>query len=298
MYKNAWSPDGSNVVHLLAVLEAIESGRWKEKVELIRSLKTKKEIDKVKKTLPCVTFSGIYSTRQEENLKEYTNVFVLDFDKIKKKDVLKMKMVLIQDPFVASVFLSPSKGLKVLVEVNSTAQQHREYAFPALEHYFSNNYDLEVDPSGKDPTRLCFVSYDPEVHYNPDYEVFNVDIDHVNHFKSVKNKYDHLSEHFEPSEDLKFIFKTAIKMVKASKTGGYYKGNRNNFIYVLACVLNRAGVDESDAHNLIWQRYDSLDPKEVLATVSSPYKNKKMDHGTNPIMQKKTRQISMFKRGN
>jgi len=294
IFKNAWDTDGSNIVHVLSVMEAIESGRWKDKIDKIRSLDNKEEIDQVKKTLPCVTFSGIFSQRKEAHIIEYTHLYVVDFDEIKKKDLPMVKERLSGDPYIGMMFYSPSKGLKALVEVDSELIDHRDYAYEALESYFKQTYGIQMDTSGKDPTRLCFVSYDPEVYYNGDYKVFHVDKEEVNRFRSVDVIPDNTN--WESSNDLRHVFKVCDKMVRGSKVGGYHKGNRNKFIYTLSCTLNRAGVDQTDAEQLVWRRYDTLEFKEVAAAVNSAYKHRKGEHATKPIMQKKSPQIGLFKR--
>ena len=36
-------------------------------------------------------------------------------------------------------------------------------AFQKLAKYFKESYDIEIDVSGSDTTRLCFFSYDPDI---------------------------------------------------------------------------------------------------------------------------------------
>ena len=76
-----------------------------------------------------------------------------------------------QDPYVASIWKSPSgNGWKGLVQLSypeeaqilEACEKHHE-AFLYVEQYFKSNYSIELDSSGKDITRLCFFSWDPEL---------------------------------------------------------------------------------------------------------------------------------------
>jgi hypothetical protein len=71
------------------------------------------------------------------------------------------------DPHIIAAFVSPSgRGMKVIVAIPAGAEDHA-LAFESVKSYLAT-YDLEADESGKDVSRLCFLSHDPEVHYAPD----------------------------------------------------------------------------------------------------------------------------------
>lgn len=295
MFKNVWDNDCSNVVFHLQVLEAIKNGRWKDKIEELRAERDENQRRHFKNRLPCVTFSGVFTKRLAEGgLAEYPEIVVLDVDKVRKADIPKIKEALKEDNHIAAFFDSPSKGLKILIHVSSSWDQHREYAFPFLEEYMVTNYGIQIDPSGKDLTRLCFISYDPDLYYNESYTIMNIDLKEKSNFRSIKDRTRELAPFHEISNDIKHIFSVCDKMVRRSKVGAYGKGNRNNFIYSLACHLNRAGVSEDDALSMVWNRYSSLDFQEVRATVLSPYKHRRGEFGTKPIWQSKGPQTKLF----
>jgi hypothetical protein len=68
----------------------------------------------------------------------------------------------------------------------STAEHHK-LAFQQVSDYYEQALQLEVDPSGKDVSRLCFMSYDPDCFRNINAEPFNVNIEH-NEPKTRKRK--------------------------------------------------------------------------------------------------------------
>jgi hypothetical protein len=79
------------------------------------------------------------------------------------------------DDFVFASFVSPSgNGLKIFVKVSSNKEQHKE-TFLKLQRYFEELLTVEIDKSGKDITRLCFMSFDPELYLNENSEVFSDD---------------------------------------------------------------------------------------------------------------------------
>lgn len=48
-------------------------------------------------------------------------------------------------------------------------------AFDKLYEYFLNTYNIELDRSGSDPTRLCFMSYDTKIIIKSNINFFNIE---------------------------------------------------------------------------------------------------------------------------
>ena len=93
-------------------------------------------------------------------------------DKLEKEKLQQCKTKIRMDDFVFASFVSPSgNGIKIFVKVSSVAEQHKE-TFLALQRYFEELLAVEIDKSGKDITRLCFFSYDPELYLNENAETF------------------------------------------------------------------------------------------------------------------------------
>ncbi len=67
------------------------------------------------------------------------------------------------------LFVSPSgDGLKWIISIDITEATHQNF-FQAIANYIKEVYQLEVDKSGKDISRACFLPHDPEVYINPKY---------------------------------------------------------------------------------------------------------------------------------
>jgi hypothetical protein len=80
----------------------------------------------------------------------------------------------IDEPLTFALFTSPGgNGLKILIRVNSDKEHHLK-AFEQVKFHYEKLLGLEIDRTGKDITRLCFLSYDPEAWINPDSGIFQV----------------------------------------------------------------------------------------------------------------------------
>ena len=100
---------------------------------------------------------------------EHNGLTILDFDKL--EDTLQVKRQLAEDKYIAAIWVSPSgNGLKAIVPLKFP-DKHRDQ-FNALINYFNKNYGLNLDVSGKNESRACFESYDPELVINLDAEPY------------------------------------------------------------------------------------------------------------------------------
>jgi hypothetical protein len=122
-----------------------------------------------KKQLPVVCFSGKFESRRDDALVSHNGLIVLDFDHI---DIDDSRSILGTDEYIYACWVSPSgDGIKALVKI-STPSKHREH-FKAIKLYMERTYGLDVDPSGKNESRACFESYDPDILINENCKVFS-----------------------------------------------------------------------------------------------------------------------------
>lgn len=165
-------------ISLLQCYQAI-SGNYFEKVtNELRNIAEKKEKRKFKATrFPFVTFSGIFSHRAESGLIQHSGLLVLDFDGL---DIIrKMKIRLLLDKYLEPVllFTSPSgNGLKAVLKIDATPHFTHGQQFEAIKNYIKKTYQAEVDPSGRDVCRVCFLCQDPEAVLHPAHGKMNFDL--------------------------------------------------------------------------------------------------------------------------
>lgn len=156
------SPQQLMKVNLSTALKRVKdggaNGQTRELIEKIRS--GQKEL---KKELPVVMYSGLFETRRDDGLKKHSQLIALDFDHV---EVESAKRRLISDQYVLAAWVSPSgDGVKALMKI-SKVERHRDH-FRSAQEYFEQYYDLELDSTGINESRLCFESYDPNILVKP-----------------------------------------------------------------------------------------------------------------------------------
>ena len=173
-FKNAKNANPVGDFFMDDILAGIKEGKFREKVEQLRSIKDKKAYDEAKTNFPSVTVSGTFSQRSNKSLIKHSGVICLDLDNL--DDVEAVKATIKEDRFVYAIFTSVSgKGLAVLIRIEPDQKKHFS-AFQNLKAYFLMMYGIAIDKACGDISRLRFLSYDPEMHKNPDAKVFKVSV--------------------------------------------------------------------------------------------------------------------------
>jgi len=165
------------------ILEQIRSGKYKARIQALRELlrqgKTE-EYTSAKRSLPAFTPSGRFEGgRKLEFLKEYSGLIILDIDKLSPEQLIATRTRVEEIPYTHSCFISPSgHGLKILVKVFSRPVYHK-VVFNQVKAFYEEQLrgkdqdgTVQIDPSGKDITRLCFVSWDEMLYLNPSAAIF------------------------------------------------------------------------------------------------------------------------------
>jgi hypothetical protein len=90
-----------------------------------------------------------------------------DFDNIENLNALRFQLQTDEYLNTQLLFTSPSgNGLKWIVSIDANAHTHADY-FNAIADYLKRTYNVEVDKSGKDLSRACFLPHDPNCYINP-----------------------------------------------------------------------------------------------------------------------------------
>lgn len=256
--------DEGEVVKLSEVLEAIKIGAYKSPIEELRKL-PKDEYDKQKKRLCHFTPSGTFvGNRNNESLVEYSQVIVLDIDHI-DEEAPNVRNQVAKIEYTLAAFISPSgKGVKIIVNTDANANKH-QYAYNQIVEYYKKELGVEIDTIGKDVSRTCFVSWDPEMYINENAKAFNIwSITGIPKFKDV-------SVTTEP-DNYQYIVDYTDKVCN------YFSGNRNNYVYILANNFNRVGISQFEAESFIKANYSGIED-EIPRTVKSAYSHTS-EHGS------------------
>lgn len=155
---------------ILDVYGAIKSNKYKRQTEDLRSISESESARKYKaRNFDYVTFSGIFSKRNDAALIKHSGLITLDFDHV--SNLVEFREILLSDRFFETelMFVSPSgDGLKWILSIDLKECSHLEW-FQAIAAYIKATYQLEVDKSGKDISRACFLPHDPMIYVNPNY---------------------------------------------------------------------------------------------------------------------------------
>jgi len=142
-------------------IHGIKHGEWKAETEYISSIENKEERNKIKKeSASCVTVSGLFVTRKEDQLIEHSGFICADFDgfDFSKYDDIKA------DQYTYAAFKSVSgRGIAVLVKIDK--DKHKE-SFAFLQQYYFQNFGAVIDPAPSNPASARFISYDPDLFFN------------------------------------------------------------------------------------------------------------------------------------
>ncbi|MFV0173957.1 DUF5906 domain-containing protein [Empedobacter falsenii] len=266
-----------NTIPVEQIVTEIKEGTYKSQILYLRkSLEQGKmePYEKAKKSLlaftPSATFKG---GRKLDYLQYYNQIIVLDIDKVEKNKLAEIKQKATELSTTLVAFISPSNnGLKLFVKVSTNQDEHKN-TYNIVKEFYEKELEIEIDKSGKDITRLCFYSYDPEIYFNPNAEIFHC------HFELVEksNQNDLVTERSRSAESNSsnlntpdLLYDHCVRFTKQKMD--YVEGNRNNFVHQLACNLNRKGISYAEALGFILSDYN-YNEIEVMNAVKSAYNN-------------------------
>ena len=109
--------------------------------------------------------------KSEDNIINYHGYVIIDIDDVTEVQIEQLKTQLKQEDHVVLYYTSVSgQGLKVvhqtLYNEGEDVDSHHENAFENFRQFYLNRFSVQIDESGKDYTRMSFISYDKEVYYN------------------------------------------------------------------------------------------------------------------------------------
>ena len=227
--------------NLLEVLQEIKSDKYQSAVNSIRYALHKgdeKTADCIKSGLLAFTTSATFvESRTKANINTYSQIVCLDFDDIPVTEIETLASMINQCTYTMASFISPSgEGLKVFIKVNSNAEQHTT-VYNQVANFYKELSGYDFDAKCKDITRLCFVSYDPELFYNEDAEVFSMEEATQPAISGIRRE----------STNIIATEKTLYECFEfTEKKEQYYKGNRNKFVCLFANNANRWGIPEAE----------------------------------------------------
>jgi hypothetical protein len=176
--QSATSPARHVAMPTADAIACISTGTWRDEITYLRTL----SIDDyriAKKQLPAFAFGGTFKPELpaiNDNLLQASGLFHFDIDHV--TDIFETRIKLIALPELVFCFISPSgTGLKGALRIDASIVSNPiayNNAFTICSAYLAER-GIIIDPACRDIRRLCFVSYDPELYYNPDAIIFHID---------------------------------------------------------------------------------------------------------------------------
>jgi hypothetical protein len=260
-------------VSLASIITNIKSGTYHDSINAIRMAKgmgKPERADQLKKELLAFTPSATFKDgRKKDLLTAYSGYVHLDFDKLTPEELQQSFDLAVKIPFTFACFTSPSgDGLKIFIKVNTDKDLH-EIAYKQVQAFYEKEIGIEADPKCKDITRLCFVSNDTNAFLN----------ESASTFKIALQEQAPLSEPlFEQAQNMvNSVFDECVSFTNNILT--FNNGNRNNYIYQLACNCNRRGIPHPEAENLITSNFHHEDQTEIRKSIESAYQNNAAEFG-------------------
>ena len=246
------------------LLELLEHNDFADKIKQIRELKDSSARDRLKKELPCFTIHATYNLDGETIAND---IISLDIDDLSTTDLEFFASQFEYDKKLLLAFKSASgRGLRLLYRYNVKQIKLLDAYNLALEHFYTfYDKDFNVKPCNTfDLMRLCFISQDDNYYLNEQCEVFDIK-QIVDEFNNIENN------------AAKDVFLSLLKYEQ------FVEGNRNNFIFKLACRCNEAGIELSELIKLIETLFasDRIERAKAITTAKGVYERKKDDFGKN-----------------
>lgn len=201
----------SKQLSIKETLNLIKSNYLKAEVTKLRELylnENKEAYSAEKLQLPAVTFCGTFNVeRKKEKLINYNSLIVIDIDKLSNDQIAEYEEKLLNDKFVLSFWRSPSNfGIKGLVnltynfEIKDIDYAHKS-AFYKLYTYFEVNHSIELDKSGNDTTRLCFLSFDNNLVLKDNFDNFQIKESDLKENKAISTRLNAKTKVYDKSKN-------------------------------------------------------------------------------------------------
>lgn len=252
-FRNGKSPGNFVLREPEDVLNDIKSGVFKHLIDKLNSFDYGSDEQKAFKesNIPAIGWNGVFTYRKNDALVEHSGLVAIDFDHI-PDDIFSVYVDRLKgDIYTYALFRSPRKdGLKCIVKIPANIETHRPIVQGLRDHYNSPYYD-----HFEDEARLCFVSYDPELYFNPESTTWET----KGKVYSQNNKQQNISVNNEVASTLNRLIKW-----EENRSQYYSDGNKHNFLVSIFGAACRYGIKEDESVNYL---YDKLNCSNGTANV-------------------------------
>jgi len=239
---------------------------YKNDIERLRQL-PKNEYDIEKKKLHAILFGGLAVNRTDNDINEPSGLMVTDYDHLPLDQYQRIWDKLKNDKHTVLMFRSPSgDGIKAVVSIPKSSKDDYRKRFKAYEEYIKE--PEYFDEKNSNISRLCFVSYDPDLYTNYEAEAFNKINDDEGYMFSERPPVLPLNDDGQIAERLHKWLNNRFP---------YASGNRNDSIFKFSTACCDYGVNEDYCieYCRVYIINDNFDESELVQTVKSGYRKGK-----------------------
>lgn len=252
---NAKTATGPTNRDVLAIIEEIRTGKYQKVIEELNQLPTDSKEQKEFKTtrLLGITFAGTFEARADDKHLEHSGLVAVDFDHLPDDDYRMHWQLLSNDPHTFALFRSPRRdGIKCITRITADKERHRALVRGLRDFYNSMYYDHFDDPS-----RLCFVSYDPDLYLNVNAIPWDKE------GKENKPVYSATQNNEIPTGKEGDIFRMVLRW-QLNRGNTYTDGNKHKFLISVFTALNRFGVGEDTAIEMVTAHFADMPGVEFV----------------------------------
>lgn len=239
---------------------------YKQQIENLRIL-PKQEYDTEKRKLHAILFAGTAVNRTDNDIQKPSGLMVTDYDHLPDQEYKRIWDKLTKDKHTVLAFRSPSgDGIKCVVSIPNSSKDEYRKRFKAYAEYINESEYFDIKNSNI--SRLCFVSYDPDLYENYEAEIFTAINDDEGYSYSERPAQ-------IPITDDGVLAEKLVKWL--NKRFPYAKGNRNDSLFKFAAACCDYGVNE-DYCLEVCKAYiinDDFSDAELKSVVKSGYRKGK-----------------------
>lgn len=268
----------------------IKNGAYLRVIEQLKSIKDPDEQKKFKESkLPSFTVScKCRDWRKEENIVTHSGLLNIDIDgdqNLHIEDWQEMRDRLSEQlPTIVSCFLSArGNGLSFVVKIDGN--KHRD-TYSSIGYELQKRFNIYIDPSCKNPTRLRFVSYDPDAYINFDFDNIPTVTPSKEYIESIRQA-PKLSFLSVTNADSKELFENGIHFTESKYQSGqrlqFKKGLQYWYLITLAGYCNSHGMSLDFCKQMVEQKFSPLTSDDIIKPVEDIYRSYQHQHGTTPF---------------
>lgn len=278
LFPNAKTTDSPQYLDTADLVGYIRDGKWRAQIERLNSYQyDSPEQREYKRTnLPGIVWQGEFTYRNDKSCTAHSGLVAIDIDHLPPDELVRYRDLITANRYTHILFRSPrGDGLKVIIRIPPSIEDHKSHLAAIGQQYRQHapKYYDHFD----DLSRLCFVSYDPDIYYNPDSEVFTA--------KARAPTRDHTARvKVNVPEDVQSTFNRIRAW--ADKGSAYIDTNKHKHLVRVFSACNRYGIPQDDAVRLAYNHYHDTPGASPVSfsdyenRADSVYRLYVADHGT------------------